>query len=47
MDEESIHPSSSAMEFTMTAAIYELKASCAFIERNINIVKRYWAWEIV
>jgi ABC-2 type transport system permease protein len=47
MDEESIHPSSFVMEFTMTAAIYELKASYAFIERNINIVKRYWAWEIV
>jgi len=31
----------------MSAAMYELKASCAFIERNINIVKRYWAWEVV
>jgi ABC-2 type transport system permease protein len=31
----------------MTAITYELKASYAFIERNINIVKRYWAWEVV
>jgi ABC-2 type transport system permease protein len=31
----------------MSAAIYELKASYAFIERNINIVKRYWGWELV
>ncbi len=31
----------------MSAAMYELKASYAFIERNFNIVKRYWAWEVV
>jgi len=31
----------------MTTALYELKASYAFIERNFNIVKRYWAWEAV
>ena len=31
----------------MAAVTYELKASYAFIERNINIVKRYWAWELV
>ncbi len=31
----------------MTTLTYELKASYAFIERNINIVKRYWAWEMV
>ena len=31
----------------MSAITYELKASYAFIERNINIVKRYWAWEVV
>ena len=24
-----------------------LRASYGFIERNINIVKRYWAWEVV
>ena len=28
-------------------ALSELKASYAFIERNFNIVKRYWAWELV
>ncbi len=31
----------------MTTLAYEAKASYAFIERNINIVKRYWAWEMV
>ncbi len=31
----------------MTAIANEFKASYAFIERNINIVKRYWAWELV
>ncbi len=31
----------------MTTLAYEVKASYAFIERNINIVKRYWAWELV
>lgn len=31
----------------MTTLAYEVKASYAFIERNINIVKRYWAWEVV
>jgi ABC-2 type transport system permease protein len=31
----------------MSAAMYELKASYAFIERNFNIVKRYWGWELV
>src|SRR5579884_3302099 len=24
----------------------ELKASYAFVERNINLTKRYWGWEI-
>jgi ABC-2 type transport system permease protein len=31
----------------MSALTYELKASYAFVERNIHIVKRYWAWEVV
>lgn len=31
----------------MSTLAYEVKASYAFIERNINIVKRYWAWEVV
>jgi len=25
----------------------ELRASYAFVERNINLVKRYWGWELV
>ncbi len=25
----------------------ETKASYAFVERNINLVKRYWGWEVV
>jgi len=25
----------------------ELKASYAFVERNFNLVKRYWGWEVV
>ncbi len=28
-------------------AIYEARASWAFVERNINLVKRYWGWEVV
>ncbi|HSD83116.1 MAG TPA: ABC transporter permease, partial [Anaerolineae bacterium] len=31
----------------MSTLSYEVKASYAFIERNFNIVKRYWAWELV
>ncbi len=31
----------------MTAAQAELRASYAFIERNVNLVKRYWGWEVV
>ncbi len=31
----------------MTALANEFRASYAFIERNFNIVKRYWAWELV
>ncbi len=31
----------------MSTLSYEFKASYAFIERNFNIVKRYWAWELV
>ena len=29
------------------AAYYELRASYAFVQRNINLVKRYWGWEVV
>ncbi len=31
----------------MSAAMGELNASYAFVERNINLVKRYWGWELV
>ncbi len=31
----------------MTLAVQELRASYAFVERNINLVKRYWGWEVV
>ncbi len=31
----------------MSVIVNELRASYAFIERNVNIVKRYWAWELV
>ena len=30
----------------MTAMQRELKASFAFIERNFNLTKRYWGWEV-
>jgi ABC-2 type transport system permease protein len=31
----------------MTAAIKNFQATYAFMERNANLVKRYWAWELV
>lgn len=31
----------------MAAARHALRASYAFVERNFNLVKRYWGWEIV
>ena len=31
----------------MTTAIYQIRASYAFVERNLNLIKRYWTWEIV
>ena len=30
----------------MTLLTHELKASYAFIERNFNLTRRYWGWEI-
>jgi ABC-2 type transport system permease protein len=30
----------------MTIATRELRASYAFIERNFNLTKRYWGWEV-
>jgi ABC-2 type transport system permease protein len=31
----------------MAALTHELKASYAFVERNANLVRRYWTWELV
>ncbi len=30
----------------MTIVAHELKASYAFIERNFNLTRRYWGWEL-
>src|SRR5512139_1494605 len=31
----------------MTTLVNEFRATYAFIERNANLVKRYWSWELV
>lgn len=31
----------------MTTAINQIRASYAFVERNVHLIKRYWSWEIV
>ena len=31
----------------MAQLIGEIRASYAFVERNFNLVKRYWGWEVV
>ncbi len=31
----------------MSAATFQLRASYAFVERNFNLIKRYWSWEMV
>ncbi|MDH3943817.1 MAG: ABC transporter permease [Anaerolineae bacterium] len=31
----------------MSTAVQNIQATYAFIERNANLVKRYWAWELV
>ena len=31
----------------MAASLREVKASYAFVERNFNLTKRYFTWEIV
>lgn len=30
-----------------TSFVHEARASYAFVERNFNLVKRYWGWELV
>ena len=32
---------------TASPIIHQLRASYAFMERNLNLVKRYWTWELV
>lgn len=31
----------------MTTLTHELRATYAFMERNANLIKRYWSWELV
>jgi len=31
----------------MSALSYQMRASFAFVERNFNLIKRYWSWELV
>ncbi|MFQ5813085.1 MAG: ABC transporter permease [Anaerolineae bacterium] len=31
----------------MSQLVQEMRASYAFVERNFNLVKRYWGWEVV
>jgi len=31
----------------MAAVVGQLRASYAFVERNFNLIKRYWSWELV
>ena len=31
----------------MNFLVRELRGAYAFIERNINLIKRYWGWELV
>lgn len=31
----------------MSAVTFQLRASYAFVERNFNLIKRYWSWELV
>jgi ABC-2 type transport system permease protein len=31
----------------MATLVHEIKATYAFVERNANLVKRYWSWELV
>jgi len=32
---------------TTSPVLHQLRASYAFMERNANLVKRYWSWELV
>ena len=32
---------------TTSPVLHQIRASYAFMERNLNLVKRYWTWELV
>ncbi len=32
---------------TTTTMAHQMRASFAFVERNFNLIKRYWSWELV
>src|SRR3990170_8388303 len=40
------HSKSIERDEPMTIATRELRASLAFVERNFNLTKRYWGWEV-
>lgn len=31
----------------MSSLVFQIRASYAFVERNFNLIKRYWSWELV
>ena len=31
----------------MRSAVREMRGAFAFVERNVNLIKRYWGWEVV
>jgi len=31
----------------MTGFVREMRGAYAFVERNVNLIKRYWGWEVV
>lgn len=35
------------MAVSVKSALGEVRASYAFVERNVNLVRRYWGWELV
>jgi ABC-2 type transport system permease protein len=37
----------SVVEVSMAQLVTQMRASYAFIERNLNLTKRYWGWELV
>ena len=31
----------------MSTFVREMRGAYAFVERNVNLIKRYWGWELV